>query len=59
MVLTNNSCNETLSPLVRLVDVKNIINKTDVPAGDYHIDGQSYETSTLRQLLLINSKKVE
>ena len=35
MVLTNNSCNETLSPLVRLVDVKNIINKTDVPAGDY------------------------
>ncbi len=35
MVQTNNSCNETLSPLVRLVDVKNIINKTDVPAGDY------------------------
>lgn len=35
MVLTNNSCNETLSPLVRLVNVKNIINKTDVPAGDY------------------------
>ena len=35
MVQTNNSCNETLSPLVRLVNVKNIINKTDVPAGDY------------------------
>ena len=34
MVLTNSSCNETLSPLVRLVNVKNIINKTDVPAGD-------------------------
>ena len=35
MVLTNNSCNDTLSPLVRLVNVKNIVNKTDVPAGDY------------------------